>query len=141
MKNLLDEYKIRRSAGSTLFSFAKLGLPLPDQVVYTVASVYYGRADYSRVGDGYPQLVWVWDVLSRNKLAILLTLLDGADYADVVVRTDTRTGENPNPIPAFTTFTAVMWKPLLSGEEGVMIARSHLAFQTVSINFRKLVAV
>ena len=141
MKNLLDEYQIRRSGDSTLFSFAKLGLSIPDQIVYRVASVYYGRADYSRVGDGFPQLTWVWDVLSRSTLAILLTLLDGNDYADVVVRTDTRTGEDPNPLPSFTTFTAVMWKPLLSGEEGVMVARSNLAYQTVSVKFRKLVAV
>jgi hypothetical protein len=138
---LIDEYQIRRSTDASMMSFAKLGLPLPDQIVYKPYAIMYERADNSRVGDGYPSLTWTWDVISRSKLATLLTLLDGAEYTNVRIRTDIRDGVDGNAPSAFRTFDAIMWKPDLGGNEGIMIARSHQAYQTVIITFRKLEGV
>lgn len=141
MSILTDAYQIRRAADPALMSFTMLKLPLPDQVVYREHAIYYPRADFSRVGDGYPSLTWVWDVLSDNKLSILLAVLDGAEYADVRVRTEARTGDYSNPTASMKTFDAVMLKPIVSGEEGIPVARSHLAMQTVTVQFRKLEVV
>jgi len=138
MTTLTDEFQIRRAAGSTLMSFTMLRLPIPDQVIYREAAKYYMRADFSRVGDGFPTLTWVWDVLSDAKLSILLTILDGEDYASVRVRTSARTGVEPGPAAAFKTFDCVMLKPVVSGEEGIPVARSQLAMQTVTVQFREL---
>lgn len=139
--SLFDEYQIRRSSDPDMMSFARLDIPIPDQVVYHEYAVVYQRADHSRVGDGYPTLTWTWDVLSRERLATLLSVLDGEDYADVRIRTDARDGEESNAFSSFKTFDAVMWKPILSGKEGTPIARSSRAFQTVTVTFRKLVEV
>lgn len=141
MTLLQNEYQIRRSTDPAMMSFTRLELPLPDQVVYRTASAYYVRADQSRVGDGYPTLLWVWDVLSIRKLSILLSLLDGAEYANVRVRSEAKDGTQPNPYASFVTFDGVMLKPIVSGDEGLPIARSHNAMQTVSVQFRKLEVV
>lgn len=141
MTSLQDEYQIRRSTDPAMMSFTVLRLPIPDQEIYATAAKIYARADFSRVGDGYPSLTWVWDVLSWGNLATLLDLLDGAEYTDVRVRCETRDGTYPNAIASFKTFTAVMLKPIMSGTDGVPIARSSNAYQTVTLRFRKLVAV
>ena len=138
MTTLHDEYQIRRAADPAMMSFTRLGLPIPDQVVYREFAKYYVRADQSRVGDGFPILLWVWDILTDRKLSILLSILDGAEYAVVRVRSEARTGIEPNPIASFKTFDAVMLKPVISGEEGIPVARSHVALQTVTVQFRKL---
>lgn len=136
--NIVEEYKIRRSTDPDLMSFERLKLPPPDQVVFREYGLVYVRADHSRVGDGYPSLTWVYDVISRANLYKFVALLGGEDYASVRIRTDTRDAEHAGVETSFKIFDAVMWKPVLSGQEGTSIARSDLAFQTVSINFRKL---
>jgi hypothetical protein len=141
MTLLTEEYQIRRSTDPAMVPFTRLKLPLPDQTIYREHAKYYLRADQSRVGDGFPTLTWVWDILTDNKLSILLGFLDGNDYADVRVRTEARLGTTANAEVSFLTFDAVMLKPILSGQEGVPVARSHTALQTVSVNFRQLEAV
>jgi len=141
MSSLFDEYQIRRAADPAMVSFSRLGLPIPDQVLFRESGIAYIRADLSRVGDGYPSVTWVWDVLSRHNVYKFVSILDGETYASVRIRTDKRDGEQGNPEASFTLYDAIMWKPILSGQEGTPIARSSLAFQTVSIEFRKLVEV
>ena len=54
-----------------LAELKKLRIPIPDQVVYAPASLYYVRTDGTRVGDGFATFSWIWDVISRENLAIL----------------------------------------------------------------------
>ena len=116
-----------------------LGIPVPDQIVYQSASVFYIRGDLSKVGDGYPVTSWVWDVLSNVALSKLLSFLDDNLSAHVYVHTDVRSGEHLRP--QFATFYATMWKPILSGQDGVPVARSPYATQTVQIRFVDLILV
>jgi len=141
MKALTEEYQIRREAETYMIPFTRLDIPIPDQIVYSPHATTYIRADHTRIGDGYPTLTWTWDVLSRTGAYKLLSLLDGAEYANVRIRTDIRDGTNPNAASAFRLFDAIMWKPQLSGQEGIMIARSHEAYQTFVLTFKKLVEV
>lgn len=136
--SVFDEYQIRRAADPAMMSLGRLSLPVPDQVVFREYALVYVRADLSRVGDGYSSLTWVYDVLTRAHINSFVSLLGGANYASVRLRTDTRDGEYAGVTASFKLYDAVMWKPVLSGQEGISIARSDVAFQTVSINFRKL---
>jgi hypothetical protein len=136
-----DDYQIRLASDADMMTFARLKIPVPDQVVFREAGLAYVRADMSRVSDGYSSLTWVWDILTRAHINMFITLLDGEDHVLVRVRTDTKNAEFANIDASFKTFDCVMWKPILSGTEGLPIVRSELAFQTVSINFRKLVEV
>lgn len=124
----------------TLVSLRDMDIPIPDQVVFHPAARHYQRADYTRVSDGFPFVEWIWDILSIDRLMTLLEFLEDAEYNDVYVRTDVRDGTQIVS-EAFQTYTAVMLKPILSGQEGVHVARSPRALQTVKIVFRKLEAV
>jgi hypothetical protein len=115
-----------------------LKIPIPDQVVFTPASVYYYRADGTRVGDGFAGAVWVYDVISGESLYLLLEILDEEEYVYMYVRTDKRDGNYALPEDAFSVYYAIMYRPILSGEEGVPIARSSKAYQSVKIMFRLL---
>lgn len=134
------DYKIGRTA-ARLVPLTWMGIPPPDQVVYREAAVYYVRGDQSRVSDGFISCSWIWDIISIARLATLLDFLDGAEFADVFIRTDIRDGTYWQQQNAFNVFSAIMWKPVLSGQEGVYVARSAYATQTVEINFRKLTPI
>ena len=139
MTLLQDEYQIKRATDASMIAFSRLGIAIPDQVVYMPYTKLYSRADFSRVGDGYPTLTWVWDVLSRNTVSTFLELLNGNEYADVVIRCEVRDGTYPSAIASFKTFSAIMYKPLLSGTDGVSVARSTKTYQTVVVKFKKLI--
>lgn len=126
-------------SSSTLILLSDMKIPPPDQVIYNPASSYYVRADQSRVADGFPSVEWVWDTISISRLSLLLDFLDGEQYADVYIQTDKRDGTFPTPMSSFAVFSAIMLMPVLSGEEGVPVARSPYVMQTVQINFRKLI--
>lgn len=126
---------------ATVASLRMMNIPVPDQVTYAPASSYYVRGDGSRVGDGYVTVQWVWDVISIEKLSVLLSFLGGGQWANVYIRTDIRDGTYPNPRSAFNTYTAIMLKPMFAGQEGVPIARSPYAVQTLPITFKNLVEV
>ena len=111
----------------------------PDQVVYRPASVYYVRSDFSRVGDGFASVEWVWDTISIARLSKILELLGGQEYVYLYVVTDKRMGLTPNPKAQFALFSAIMWKPILSGEEGVPVAKSPYVMQTVKLQFINMV--
>lgn len=115
-----------------------LKIPIADQVVYSPASVYYFRADGTRVGDGFASALWVWDVISGTNLALLLEVLDGADWVRLYVKSDKRDGDYAAPEEGFSVWYAIMYRPILSGSEGVPIARSSQAYQSVKIMFRLL---
>lgn len=128
--------------GRTLTDIADLrllGVGIPDQVIYDPSATHYERADQTRVGDGFARVTWIWDNIALSRLSALLDFLDGADYAQVYINTDVREGSKVAPSSAFKTFYAIMWRPILSGEEGVPVARSPYAYQTVAIQFRKLI--
>lgn len=133
------DYGIGRSL-TTVVKLKDLDIAPPDQVVYVPAFVYYVRGDGSRVGDGASKCDWIWDMISLHRMATLLDYLDGEDFADVFVRTDMRDGTFPNPRTSFDTFSAIMWKPLLFGKEGVGVATSPYVLQTVKIQFVNLVS-
>lgn len=123
----------------TLAYLTNMHIPIPDQVVYTPASTYVQRADGTRVGHGYPSAQWIWDVISNSALSQLLEFLNGADYAYVYMRTDTREGIIKQPRNAYDVFYAIMYKPILAGQEGTPIARSPYAMQSVQIQFHRLI--
>jgi len=132
------DYQLGTSLAS-MVTLKLLNIPVPDQVIFRPASAYYVRANMSRVGDGYKAASWVWDAISLNKLAIVLSFLGGADFVDLYVKTDLRDGTFRSPAASFKIYSCKMWKPILSGEEGVPIARSPYALQTVQLKFVDLV--
>lgn len=132
------DYKIGLSVDA-LLPLRRLGVPDPDVPVGSEAAVYYARADGSRVGDGFTSVSWVYDVISRVSLYRLMQFLSGEDYAYVYVKTDIRDGENALPRQDFAVYYGIMYKPILSGQEGSPIARSAGAYQSVKIQFVDLV--
>lgn len=133
-----SDYKIGVSIAK-LASLRNLGIAPPDQVTFRPASVYYIRSDLSRVGDGFSSVIWVWDIISSEKLSKLMSFLNGADFVDLYIKTDLRDGTHAIPSNSFGIYSCKMWKPILSGEEGVPVARSPYALQTVQIKFVDLV--
>ena len=132
------DYKIGRSL-TTLITLRDLGIAVPDQVVYQPSSSYYVRGDLTRVGDGFTTVSWVWDIISIDRIARLLEILDGGSYANVYIKTDVRDGTFAIAKNAFKVYSAIMWKPLLFGQEGTPVARSPYTLQTVNIQFVNLV--
>jgi hypothetical protein len=122
-----------------LVTLKNLKIAAPDQVTYQPASTYYVRADMSRVGDGFAIATWIWDVISIERLSKLLAYLNGADYANVYIRTDMRDGTNAIAANAFRVFSAIMWKPLLFGQDGNAIVKTPYAMQSVKLQFVNLV--
>lgn len=126
---------------TTMNRLIDAGVPVPDQVTMGFSN-YYVLADGTRVGDGYLQCVWVWDVLSRESLYALLNPL-GLTVAttrsvSVFIHTDTRDGLDPLPVQGFRTYEAIMYVPVLSGQEGVSITRSPYNYQSVKVSFNRL---
>lgn len=115
-----------------------LKIPIPDQVVFSPAAVHYYRADGTRVGDGFPSAMWIYDVISGTNLFLLLEILEEEDFVYMYVKTDERDGNSPVASEAFSVYYAIMYRPILSGSEGVPIARSSKAYQSVKIMFRLL---
>lgn len=130
--------------GRTMMAMAtlrQLGIAAPDQIVYAPGTAVYVRGDGSRVSDGGTIADWIWDVISIERLAALLDYLDGAEYANVYIQTNKFDGTYPNPRTSFATFSCIMWKPVLSGSEGVGVAASPYAAQTVRVRFVNLIEV
>ena len=123
---------------NNLATLRRMEIPIPDQVVYTPSSIYYVRPDQTRVGDGFETIVWIWDVISREKLAILLEPMAGAEYLYTYIKSDRRDGNYALPEVAYSVWHSVMWRPILSGQEGVPIARSPVSYQSVKLQFRLL---
>jgi hypothetical protein len=122
-------------APNALVTLRNIGLAAPDQVTFRPASVYYVRADLTRVGDGFSSATWVWDMMSTERMSKLLSFLSGADYVRLYIKTDVRDGTHALPRNAFKVFSAIMWKPIVSGEEGVPVAKSPYVLQTVQVKF------
>ena len=133
-----NDYKIGYTPAA-LVSLRLLGIAPPDQVTFQPASTYYSRSDFSRVGDGFIAVAWVFDIISIDRLANLLAYLDGDTWNDVYIRTDMRDGTIPMAENAFKVYSAIMWKPMLFGKEGNPVAKSARAMQTVNIQFMNLV--
>jgi len=127
-------YKIGLTA-TTMMLLSDMKLAPPDQVVWRPSAVHYPRADFSRVGDGFSSFDWIWDTISIARLSSLLKLLNGAESVRLYAVTDKRDGTYPNPRSAFSVFWATMWKPVLSGEEGVSVVKSPYVMQTVKVQF------
>ena len=123
---------------NNLPTLRQLKIPMPDQVVYDSASLYYVRSDGTRVGDGYSVVGWIYDVISIDRMAALLEVMSGADFAYVYIVTDARDGDISLPSEGFNMYYVIMWRPILSGSEGVPIARSSKSWQSVKINYKIL---
>ena len=124
---------------NSLVSLRLIGVGVPDQVTYQRASTYYTAANMSRIGDGFAVATWVWDVISVERLSKLLTFLGGENSASVYIRTDERDALHAQPHLSFKVYSAIMWKPVLSGQEGTPIVRSPYALQSVQIKFLGMV--
>lgn len=122
-------------APTEMTTLKNLGVPPPDQVVYKPSGIYYVRSDFHRVGDGYASCEWTWDVISLARLYKLVDFLDGEESANIYIVTDKRDATFPNPEASFGLFSAIMWKPVITGEEGVFVAKSPYAIQTVKVQF------
>ena len=122
-----------------LASLKRIGVPPPDTTVFSPAASYHVRSDFTRVGDGFASTEWIWDTMSLSRLFNLLSFLNGADWASVYIATEKKDGFYPNPRTGFSVFSAIMWKPMLSGEDGVMLVGSPYVYQTVRIRFVNLV--
>jgi len=131
-------YKIGNSM-TAMVSLKQLGIAAPDQVTFQPHSIVYARGDFSRVGDGFYVASRIWDIISIDRMSRLLTFLNGNTYAHVYIRTDIRDGTHAIAANAFRTFAAVMWKPLLYGQEGTPVAKSPYTLQTVNLQFVNLV--
>lgn len=132
------DYRIGRTADD-LVKLKDLDISVPDQVLFQPAASYHVRGNLTRVGVGAATVLWVWDMISLYKLAGLLEFLDGEDNADVYIFTDRRDGRYHNPSEAFSTYSALMWWPLVFGQEGVPVARSPYVMQTVKIQFKNAI--
>lgn len=127
---------------STMLRLRMAKIPPPDQVIMNPTAKMYVRGDASRVGDGYRSCQWIWDVISGEKLYNLLDiagLVSGDFYKLVYIDTDLRDGTTH--IPKLTTYSAIMYRPVLSGNEGTPIARSPYTYQSVKITFNRLIEV
>jgi hypothetical protein len=120
-------------------SLKQLGIAAPDQVTFQAASTYYVRGDMSRIGDGYALASWIWDIMSIERLSKLTSLLSGADYVNLYIRTDVRDGTHASAADAFKVYSAMLWKPLLFGEDGNPVVRTPYAMQSVKLQFVNLV--
>jgi hypothetical protein len=78
-------------------------------------------------------------MISISRLSQILSFLGSADFAKVYIVTDKRDGTFPNPKISFGMFYATMWKPILSGDEGVFVVKSPYVAQTVKVTFVNLV--
>lgn len=132
------DYRIGFTA-QTLAPLRRMEIPVPDQAVYSPASIYYVRGDKTRVGDGASSCSWIYDAIALDTLYKLLAFLQGADYKRLYIRTDTRDASSPTPRGMFNVYYCIMYKPILSGQEGVNIARSPYALQSVKLSFVDLV--
>lgn len=122
-----------------LISLRSIKVPPPDTVVYRPRAVYYVRADFSRVGDGFTSAEWIWDTISIARLSSILSVLNDEEWADVYIQTQKADGTYATPKLEFGVFSAVMWKPILSGQDGIQIVGSPYTMQTVRIPFVNLV--
>lgn len=111
-------------------------IPQPDQVIYSPAATTYIRADGTRASDGIASAAWIYDIIAGTSLARLLEILDGEEYGYVYVKTDKRDGTIALAENAFSVFYAIMYRPSVAGQEGVPVARSAKAYQSVTIQFR-----
>lgn len=132
------DFKIGLTA-SRMFTLRDMKIPPPDQAPYKPGAVLNVRLDYSRVWDGYASFDWVWDTIALSSIYKLIELLNGAESGNVYVVTPKRITNYPNPQVSLGLFSAVMWKPDVSGEEGTFVVKSPYALQTVKVPFVKAV--
>ena len=128
-------------ASTALLPLRDLKVPPPDQAIIGYPTTII-RGDATRVQDGYLQLQWVWDVLGRESLKILMGAMgvqDGDTYKSVYVSTDAR--DSTQAIPVFVTYSCILYVPTLTGSDGVSVARSPYAYQSLKLIFNKLVEV
>lgn len=118
-----------------MISLRDLHVAIPDQITYQDASVQYVRSDMSRVADGYTILTWIWDTISVPRIARVSEFLQGKKSNIVYVRSDVRDGTFAVPSKAFKVYRAMMWQPLLYGEEGSPVAKTARMYQTVQIKY------
>jgi hypothetical protein len=118
-----------------MISLRNLQVAIPDQITYQDGSVQVVRSDMNRVADGFTILAWIWDTISAERIARLSEFLQGLKSNTVYVRSDIRDGTHSIPSQAFKVFRAVMWKPLLYGDEGSPVAKSAKIYQTVQVKF------
>lgn len=122
----------------TLVYLHQMGIPMIDQPIFNPHAVYVQRADGTRVGHGYAACQWIWDVISGSALSQLLEFIGDNDYAYVYIRTKEDKGLTVQPAEAFKVYYALMYRPIINGQEGVPIARSPYAYQSVQIQFHRL---
>ena len=104
-----------------LISLRDIRIPPPDTVVWRPSAIHYIRSDFTRVSDGFASAQWIWDTISISRLSNLLSFLAGEEFASVYVQTHKNDGTYPAPELQFGVFSAIMWKPIIGGDDGVHI--------------------
>lgn len=133
------DYAIGNSV-TTLLKLAHLKVPMPDLVTYDSASTRYNLANAARVADGYAWTEWIWDIISLPHTQTLLEFLGSSSYKqNVYIRTTRSTGDYATPSASYEVFSCIMLRPILSGQEGTLVARSPYNIQNFKLRFVDLV--
>lgn len=135
------QYALCPASADDVIRLQDMDVPKPDNSVIGFP-VYRVRADLTRVADGHLQCSWIWNTIARTSLYKLLAavgITGATTYAHVKIYTDDRSGTTPSP--EFKLYTAVMYAPNLTGDDGSMIVKSPYMLQSTRVIFNKLVEV
>lgn len=141
MINYQDHHYMLGTSQTTMASLQQLRIPLPDTVTGAKASTFYIRTDMHRVGDGFAYFSWVWDIISREALSVIYSMLGDADSVTVYVRTNIQDSVSPSPSLDFHTYSAIMYRPIMTGDDGTPVARSQYSYQSLKLQFVDAVKV
>lgn len=80
------EYEIGANAGARV-NLETQGVNPPSGIRFNTTAVTRVRGDGLAVGDGYPNCAWQFEFLTATMYNIFLTLLGGAESAEVSIKT------------------------------------------------------
>lgn len=86
-------------------------------------------------GDGFPNFVWTWPVLSQSQYNIFEAAIPATD-ASVKLYVRTRINDG-----TFKTFYAVMARPVFSGDDGTPSELDVPTYNNVTLHFSHAVAL
>lgn len=127
------------SAASPLYLLPYVNIPYPSDMVYSEAAVRYVRGDVSQGLAGFPEAWWRWrgGEITREALNNLIAFIGWAGSGLVYIRT--RTNRYDDQI--YQNFSAQMYLPLLTGQDGQPVEQWVDAYTNVSVRFAGLVVV
>lgn len=128
------DYKIGATQGG-MVRLPLLGVPDPWTPPFNEFALRSTNGDGIIRGDGYPNFVWAWPVLSQSQIQVLRAFV-AANTASVKLYVRTRINDG-----TFADFYAVMALPVLSGEDGTPAPLDIPLYESATIHFSHAVAV